>query len=93
MSSVFQPSYRRELLVASFDKDLHQNMLEFLCTPTHGLDLQDLEVSASAFPDSSSSTAIDVSGRTLYLQWYLQGNSKASRKQLAPLVQDFYDSR
>ena len=91
MSSVFLPSYRRELLVASFDEDLHNKLLAFLTVPAHDLDLTILQLSTSASSDGAVEDIL-VSGRSLYMQWYLQGNSRASRKQLAPLVQEFYKS-
>ena len=71
-------SYTRELLIASMDERRLDSVNEYLVATEP---VMELEVLALSPPPSG-----------LHVRAYTQGNIKASRKQVAPLLKKYYDS-
>jgi len=101
MSTVYRPKFRRELLIVSYD-EARADALAFFLQGTGDatmLEPLSLAVSASA-PDIRSGNVGEIGklrvagadGVSLHMRAFHQGNSKASRKQIAPLVQEFYSA-
>ena len=86
MSTVYTPEFRRELLLASFDEERVDALATFLQAQGNSIRLQPLPLPIPV----SDAAAKAVHG--LHLRVFHQGNAKASRKQIAPLVQKFYGS-
>ena len=91
MSTVYQPAFRRELLVASFDSAEVDALASFFESKGADVQLSPMTVLGGTSAGDHSVTFED--GRILCIRVFNQGNVKASRKQIAPLVQDFYDSK
>ena len=101
MSTVYQPEFRRELLIASHDEARADALATFLQVAGGAVELEPLPVSLSASASASRSNEVGKDGRlcvtgadgaVLHVRAFYQGNSKASRKQIAPLVHEFYSS-
>jgi hypothetical protein len=86
MSTVYTPEFRRELLLASFDEERVDALATFLQAQGNSIRLQPQPLPIQV----SDAAAKAVHG--LHLRVFHQGNAKASRKQIAPLVQKFYGS-
>lgn len=77
MSLVNQPDPQREIAIVSESPEV----LKGVCTTLLGGE-PSLSLSAGEHPASQT-----LLQRGLYIQWYNQGNIKASRKQVAPILQ------
>ena len=96
MSFVQTPVPRRELLVITENSQLLEALDRFLMnTTTHNLDCI-LEESLTSRMQQVLNATNQVAGMAvvepLLCSIYTQGNSKASRKQVAPLMLAFYES-
>lgn len=96
MSCIQTPAPRRELLVITENGQLLEALDRFLMnTTTHNLDCVLQEPLTSRMQQVLNETN-QVAGESviapLLCSVYTQGNSKASRKQVAPLMVTFYDN-
>jgi inorganic pyrophosphatase/exopolyphosphatase len=89
MSSVVQPTFSRQLLVASHDKEHLDAFISFLHNESNII-LQLEEIKQFEDEKTTFNNSIIVGDKTVYIKCFNQRNSVPSRKQLAPLVQRFY---
>ena len=89
MSFVLQPSKARAILLCSQSQAHLQALCAHLCNDTHKLDLQ-LDKAEEVVVVNSNSPHSET---RLFLMAFQQGNLKASRKIIAPLMVDFEESR
>lgn len=84
MTFVIDPAPKRELLLVS-KSSLHlQDLQRHLSNPANGLDL---------YAGSDAQEAISIDGVTLFASSHTQGNVRASRKVIAPLILNFEEKR
>jgi len=92
MSTVYTPEFRRELLLASFDEEKVDALATFLQAQGNSIRLQPLPMPMPVPVLVADADAAAEAVHGLHLRVFHQGNAKASRKQIAPLVQQFYGS-
>lgn len=89
MSTIYHPLFRRELLIASYDEARLDAFTLFFDASGQAVQLEPLVL----HKDGTNRMSIQVSKeRLLHIQTFHQRNTKASRKQIAPLVDSFYAS-
>jgi exopolyphosphatase len=95
MSSVIEPVHKKEILIATYNEERLDGLVQFLNASESDLGLTNLELDLESEIENSNTMnnkIIVPGGRILHLRWFNVGNLKASRKQFAPLVNNFYDS-
>jgi exopolyphosphatase len=92
MTFVHQPEPRRELMICTQDRHLYDHLLRFLLDGTkHDLHCELLPAEHETAQKLCGVTGAD-SAPPLYTAVLLQNNAKASRKQVAPLLLNFFET-
>mmetsp|Transcript_6535 Transcript_6535/g.18755 ORF Transcript_6535/g.18755 Transcript_6535/m.18755 type:complete len:95 (-) Transcript_6535:72-356(-) len=84
MCATFSPTRRRQLALASYDKPTLDRLVDHLTT--EGTTTPELEMKVLQRESAKASGRNDV----LHIVRMEQGNLKASRKQVAPILLDFF---
>ena len=87
MSCVLKPDFSRELLLVTSNEALLTHLSDHLSAPSSQLQLAEKSISDDLQRELSAAK------QRLYCRWFYQQNVKASRKQVAPLVESFYNTQ